>query len=197
MYKFGCGNDYIAGAPCISGDCSSQCNMFTGYGTSNKGSSVMAMRKVTFPSGYHSSIYADNTLLDFLFVFRHSTSLAGISLVNGYTVSGKKMNNIKASYVNYYHDGSNYNKGKKLPMMIRIGGGVLPNEALSATVMAVFFDDNVKADTFYTTTGQSYDIGCSTNSCKYYQNQGISIPRNDIWQTNRGIFFYNIPPIQN
>ena len=83
-------------------------------------------------------------------------NLASVCLINGYTISGKKMDNIKASYVNYYHDGSDYNKGIKIPMMIRIGGGVLPTESLDATVMGVYFDDNVEADTFYTEKGSSY-----------------------------------------
>ena len=40
-------------------------------------------------------------------------------------------------------------------------------------------------------------MGCSTNSCKYYPNKGYTIVRNDIWHTNRAVYFYNIPPIKN
>jgi hypothetical protein len=38
------------------------------------------------------------------------------------------MGNIKASYVNYYDysGNNNYNKGTRIPMMLRIGGGILP-----------------------------------------------------------------------
>lgn len=58
MYKFNCGTAYDSGASC-GGDCSDQCTMFKGWGDQNLGSSVMSMRKVTFPSNYYSSLYAD------------------------------------------------------------------------------------------------------------------------------------------
>lgn len=44
-------------------------------------------------------------------------------------MSGAKMSNIKAAYVNYYDANTSpfpYNKGVRIPMMVRIGGGVLP-----------------------------------------------------------------------
>ena len=47
--------------------------MFSGYGISNGGGTVMSMRQVTFTSGYHAPIYVDNYLLDFLFVFYHGS----------------------------------------------------------------------------------------------------------------------------
>ena len=48
-------------------------------------------------------------------------------LINGYTMTGATMQNIKAAYVNYYDStGGNFNKGVRIPMMVRIGGGVLP-----------------------------------------------------------------------
>jgi len=88
----------------------------------------MAMRQITLPSGYHSPIYADSNLLDFLFIFRHNTDVISYCLVNGYTVTGARMQNIKAAYVNYYDNSGtgDYNKGVRIPMMVRIGGGVLP-----------------------------------------------------------------------
>lgn len=103
--------------------------MFTGYGTANYKSSAMAMRKVTFDSTqYHSSVYADDSLLDFVVVFLQGTTFISSSLINAYTMVGAKMQNIKASYVNYYEStsGSYYNKGTRIPTMIRISGGVLP-----------------------------------------------------------------------
>ncbi len=102
--------------------------MFTGYSTSNSGSSIMAMRKVKFSSGYHSSLYADSNLLDFVFVFMQGPTTISYSLINAYTITGADLQNIKASYVNYYDSTSGpYNKGVRVPMMIRIGGGVLPS----------------------------------------------------------------------
>jgi len=101
--------------------------MFTGYSKSDAGSSVMSMRKVTFPANYYSNVYADTSLLDFIVIFTQAGSIVTTSLINAYTVVGAKMQNIKASYVNYYDDGGNYNKGVRTPMMLRIGGGVLPS----------------------------------------------------------------------
>lgn len=81
--------------------------------------------------------------------------------------------------------------------MIRVAGGVLPTESRNATVIGVFFDDNVDAHTFYTEKDESYAIGCSTANCKYYPNTGINLNMNDIWHTMRRVEFYDIPPIQN
>ncbi len=102
--------------------------MFTGYGTGNYGSSVMSMRKVTFPNNYYSSLYADSNLLDFVITFRNNGNIITTGLINAYTIVGTTLKNIKASYVNYYDfSATNYNKGTRIPMMIRIGGGVLPS----------------------------------------------------------------------
>jgi len=173
--------------------------MFTGLGYSNSGSSVMSMRQVTFPEGYHSPLYVDNNLLDFLFIFYHGTNIVSYGLINAYTVSGKKLQNIKASYVNYYDNitGTSFNKGLMSPMMLRIGGGVLSSESLDSTVIGVFFDDYIDASTFYNNSGFSYVTGCSTNNCVYYPNKGLSNIRTDNWVTNRMVIIDNIPPIQN
>lgn len=86
------------------------------------------MRKVTFPSTqFHSNVYADQNLLDFLVVFLQGSGFVAASLINAYTMVGTKIQNIKASYVNYYDfDANNYNRGERIPTMIRISGGVLP-----------------------------------------------------------------------
>ena len=123
--------------------------------------------------------------------------MVSTALINAYTMVGAPMQNIKASYVNYYDGTSQFNKGIRIPTMIRIAGGVLPTESRDATVMGVFFDDNIDAHTFYTTKDQSYNIGCSTNNCKYHPNTGVNLHLNDIWHTNRRVLFYDIPPIQN
>ena len=132
-------------------------------------------------------------------MFLRGSTIMSTALINAYTMVGAPMQNIKASYVNYYDRGSgnSFNRGMRIPTMIRIAGGVLPTESRGATVMGVFFDDNVDADTFYTTKDEAYDIGCSTNNCKYYPNTGINLHLNDIWHTNRRVEFYDLPPIQN
>ena len=50
-------------------------------------------------------------------------------LINAYTLVGANMQNIKAAYVNYYDNSGNnaYNKGTRIPMMLRIAGGILPS----------------------------------------------------------------------
>lgn len=71
------------------------------------------MRRVTFPSTtFHSSMYADSNLLDFVVVFLQGTGFTSASLINAYTMVGAPMQNIKASYVNYFDfSTNNYNKG--------------------------------------------------------------------------------------
>ena len=157
------------------------------------------MRKVKFSSTqFHSSLYADDSLLDFVIVFLQGTTLTTSSLINAYTMVGSKMQNIKASYVNYYEDtNGNINKGTRIPTMIRIAGGVLPKESRNATVIGVFFDDNMDARTFFNEKDESYGVGCSTGNCKYYPNTDINLDRNDIWHTMKRVEFYDIPPIQN
>jgi hypothetical protein len=201
QYNFKCGTSYSpTPSPACSSNCAAECNMFTGYSLSDTGSSVMAMRQVMLPSGYHSPLYADQNLLDFLFVFKQGSSIISYCLVNGYTMTGARMQNIKAAYVNYYDSYNNpypYNKGVRVPMMVRIGGGVLPAESNGATAMGIFFDDNVDAKTFYQDTGNSWAVGCSTGTCNYYPNAGLSNTRADKWLLNRQVIVYNLPPIQN
>jgi hypothetical protein len=103
--------------------------MFTGYGFTDQKGAVMSMRQVTFPSGFQSSIYADQNLLDFVMIFKQGSTIVSYALINGYTVTGATMQNIKASFVNYFYNTANgaYNTGIRVPMMVRIGGGVLPS----------------------------------------------------------------------
>jgi len=63
--------------------------------------------------------------------------------------------------------------------------------------MGIFFDDNVDASTFYTSTGNSWAIGCSTGSCSYTHNKGLTSTRMDNWLVNRMVLVTNLPPIQN
>ena len=199
MYTFKCGTSFITTpSPACTSNCAAECTMFSGYGTTTGQSSVMAMRQVIFPTGYHPSLYADNNLLDFLFIFTHGTQIISYCLINGYTVTGAKLTNIKAAYVNYYDNtAGSYNKGVRIPMMLRIGGGILPSESLSATAVGIFIDDNIDASTFYTTPDESWSLGCSTSDCKYYQNKGLSNTRTDNWLSNRMFLVKNLPPLQN
>lgn len=52
--------------------------------------------------------------------------MVSTALINAYTMVGAPMQNIKASYVNYYDATTQYNTGIRIPTMIRIAGGVLP-----------------------------------------------------------------------
>ena len=53
------------------------------------------------------------------------------------------------------------------------------------------------AKTFYTSTGNSWANGCSTGTCSYFPNEGLSNQRMDNWLVNRQVMVYNLPPIQN
>ena len=86
------------------------------------------MRQVTFDStSFHSSLYADDSLTDFVIVFLRGSTIVSSALINAYTMVGAQMQNIKASYVNYYDSTTNINTGIRIPTMLRIAGGVLPD----------------------------------------------------------------------
>lgn len=126
MYKFSCGTAFSGGATC-GGACVDECTMFRGWGNTDLMSSVMSMRKVTFPANYYSSLYADVNLLDFIIIFYQGGSKISMGLINAYTIVGNTLTNVKASYVNYWdYTSTQYNKGSRVPMMLRIGGGILP-----------------------------------------------------------------------
>lgn len=193
LYKFRC---EPGSATCLGNDCASACNIFTGKGNADYSSGVMSMRKVKINS--HSSLYADENLMDFVVVFMRGGSVIYSTLINAYTTVGARMQNIKASYVNYFDSSStSYNKGERIPTMIRIAGGILPKESRNATSAAIFFDDNVDASTFFNAAGKSYEIGCSTGNCQYYPNTGVNLPNNDIWHTMRRVELLSLPSTQN
>lgn len=61
-----------------------------------------------------------------MIVFLRGGTMVSTALINAYTMVGAPMQNIKASYVNYYDATTQYNTGIRIPTMIRIAGGVLP-----------------------------------------------------------------------
>lgn len=195
IYIFSCGENVNSTSYC-SGTCSDECQILKGYSATTQYGGVVSMRRVVFPTGYHSSLYADQNLLDFVISFYHGSTMMSATLINAYTIEAVKMANIKYSYVNYYDNSSIYNKGVRIPTLARIAGGVLPTESLGATVVAVFFDENMDGTTFMTSPTTNFDIGCSTGQCVYYPNSGVLVPR-DIWHCSDRVEFYNLPSIQN
>jgi len=129
MYSFNCGTNFIATpSPACTSNCANECTMFSGYGSATGTRSTMAMRQVIFDPAYHPSLYADNNLLDFVFIFTHGSTIISYCLINAYTMTGARLSNIKASFVNYYDNiAGSYNKGVRIPMMLRIAGGILPS----------------------------------------------------------------------
>lgn len=110
LYRFECGSAYTGTPSCVGGDCATACNMFTGLSTSDFGAGVMAMRRVIINS--HSSLYADEKLMDFVVVFLQGNTVVSSTLINAQTVVGDRLRNIKASYVNYFdNSATSYNKG--------------------------------------------------------------------------------------
>lgn len=181
IFVFNCGGAVNTTSYCPGSVCKTTCQIFKGYSASDTYGGVVSMRRVTFPAGYQSPLYADSFLLDFVVAYFQNSVLVSSTLINAYTVKAANMANIKFSYVNFYDNGGAvWNKGVRIPMLARIGGGVLPNESLGATVVALFFDENMDATTFLTSSTTNYSIGCSTNQCNYYPNLNVPVPR-DIW----------------
>ena len=49
----------------------------------------MSMRQVTFDStSFHSSLYADDSLTDFVIVFLRGSTIVSSALINAYTMVG-------------------------------------------------------------------------------------------------------------
>ena len=197
IFVFNCGGSVNTTTYCPGSVCKSTCQIFKGYSTSDTYGGVVSMRRVTFPSGYHSPLYADSKLLDFVVAFFQNSVLVSSTLINAYTIKAAKLTNVKYSYVNFYDNGGSiWNKGVRIPMLARIGGGVLPTESLGATVVALFFDENMDATTFFTSSTSNYSIGCSTGQCNYYPNINVPVPR-DNWPCSDRVEFYNLPSIQD
>lgn len=90
VFSFKCGQSSmytsLQVATLCGGDCVDECQMFRGYTNSDYGNGVMSMRRVKFPSGYHSPLYADPYLLDFVIVFLNGGTVVSTSLINAYTI---------------------------------------------------------------------------------------------------------------
>jgi hypothetical protein len=69
-----------------SGDCVDECQLFQGFSYTDLSSGVISMRRVTFPAGYHSPLYADPYVLDFVLVFMNGGTVVSSSLINAYTI---------------------------------------------------------------------------------------------------------------
>lgn len=89
IYVFNCGEQVNSTGYCVNsgaGVCRPYCQLFRGYSTAAQASGVMAMRRVTFPTGYHTPLYADSNLLDFIISFYHGPSQVSSTLINAYTI---------------------------------------------------------------------------------------------------------------
>jgi hypothetical protein len=110
------------------------CNIFKGKtGGSTSGSSgILALPNIRFREDFkHSSLYADETLLDFVVNFYRgdlsvtndkpvSYTLVTSHLINAYTLNNYPPLNLKISMVNYYMGNTKGNLGWRIPTLLRI-----------------------------------------------------------------------------
>lgn len=90
VFSFKCGQSSLftsTQASTLCGvNCADECQLFQGYTNTDFANGVMSIRRVTFPSGYHSQLYADQNLLDFVLVFMNGGVVVSTSLINAYTI---------------------------------------------------------------------------------------------------------------
>lgn len=130
-----------------------------------------ALKNLQVP--FHTSLYADEKVLDFYFatfdrilgpfpIFKYSM------LVNGYTISTPKPQNIRFGIVNYFSSASAGNTGYYFPSVIRLAGYFEQQDLESASkIISLFF---MNAVPFYT---QGNKVTCkysgiSQPTCRYY-----------------------------
>ncbi|EAR88266.2 transmembrane protein, putative (macronuclear) [Tetrahymena thermophila SB210] len=188
----------------------STCNNFQGQGTANTQAGALSMRNVYFDSGFQSSIYPDDKLLDFIITFEQKKfsdpntvyTTVSTQLINAYTIQNYRLSNIKVSYINLYSQSSGTiqsNNGFYVPTMLRIGGSILRSESLNLDKIHVFLDENVDASNFmenYSTDQSDHSIGCSQATCQYFANSGAFLS-SDTWFNQKKIEITNLPNIQN
>ncbi|KAL4476525.1 hypothetical protein ABPG74_010258 [Tetrahymena malaccensis] len=186
------------------------CNNFQGSGTSNTQAGALSMRNVYFDSGFQSSIYPDDKLLDFIITFEQKKytdpntvyKTVSTQLINAYTIQNYRLSNIKVSYINLYSQNSGTiqsNNGFYVPTMLRIGGSILRSESFNLDKIHVFLDENVDASNFmenYSTDQSDHSIGCSQATCQYFANAGAFLS-SDTWFNQKKIEITNLPNIQN
>lgn len=83
---------------------------------------IAAMRNVNFIPGYQSPVQANDKNLDFIVCFYHAGTLVSASLINAYTIKPQSLQSTTISLINTYHDGTLYNKGDRIPTMMKISG---------------------------------------------------------------------------
>ncbi|EAS06152.2 hypothetical protein TTHERM_00670760 (macronuclear) [Tetrahymena thermophila SB210] len=174
------------------------------FAANNQG---FSLQNVQFPSTFRTSQFlADDRVLDFLLTFMYQQSSTQTNLLSnsqmlfhGYTISSSYVdssNPYEASFSNVYSKGADYNKGYKIPTLLRLYGQLTTTQIGVATVtglkIAIIPDRAVQkfftVNQFYVTPGQSPNEGCggTTQFCYSYEDGGsqkISSPP-DNWSLN-------------
>lgn len=90
IFNFQCGQSSsitaLQASTLCAGDCVDECQIFKGFTNTDLGNGVISMRRVTFPTGYHSPLYADHNTLDFVITFLNGGTVVSSTLINAYTV---------------------------------------------------------------------------------------------------------------
>ncbi|EGR30232.1 hypothetical protein IMG5_137280 [Ichthyophthirius multifiliis] len=115
----------------------------------------------------HSSLYADDNILDFYFYFydqidSHEPKLMSAFLFNGYTINSPKPFNLRYSTVNWYGGSGITNQGQNIPTFIRLGGYLTKVEKRQGNQRIVIFFTGL--DFFYDNNSDtSFEISCSSS----------------------------------
>ncbi|KAL4482583.1 hypothetical protein ABPG72_005826 [Tetrahymena utriculariae] len=166
-----------------------------------------SLKNVQFPATFKTSQFvADDRVLDFLLTFMYQQSTTQTNLLpnsqmlfHGYTIFSTYVdssNQYEASFTNVYSQGQDYNKGYKIPTLLRLYGQLTTSQIGVASItglkLAIIPDRAVQkfftVNQFYVVPGQSPNEGCggTTQFCYSYEDGGsykITSPP-DNWTLN-------------
>ncbi|KAL4433498.1 hypothetical protein ABPG74_002895 [Tetrahymena malaccensis] len=166
-----------------------------------------SLQNIQFPATFKTSQFvADDRVLDFLLTFMYQQSSTQTNLLpnsqmlfHGYTIFSQYVdssNPYEASFSNVYSKGLDYNKGFKIPTLLRLYGQLTTTQigvnSVTGLKLAIIPDRAVQkfftVNQFYVVPGQSPNEGCggTTQFCYSYEDGGsykISSPP-DNWSLN-------------
>ncbi len=105
--------------------------MFKGYSLAQGKSGIVGIRNVTFIENYQSPVEASSMNLDFIVCFYHNGVFVSGTLINAYTVNSSPLKQTSLSFINTYHDGTNYNLGDRIPTLMKISGKLQLSEYIN------------------------------------------------------------------
>ncbi len=179
LYQHTCGNGIKV--QCLDlVSCKEECTLFKGYSLVQGKSGIVAIRNVTFIDNYQSSVLASDMNLDFVICFYHDGVFVSATLINAYTVNSFPLKQTSVSFINTYHDGTNYNLGDIVPTLLKISGKLQLSEYINlqnpSTMILYLPNTQISLNAFVNDNNQ---IGCSY-TCTYNSSKSLAITEN--WQ---------------